>query len=51
MNWQKNEETVIPQMNYLSVIVSFCNHQPNKLGLVTLKRFSLEGDDDGSVLT
>lgn len=36
-------------MIYLSVIVSFCNHQPNKLRLVALKCFLLEGDDDGNV--
>lgn len=37
-------------MNYLSVIVSFCNHWPNKLSLVTLKCFLLEGDDGGNVI-
>lgn len=36
-------------MIYLSVIVSFCNHRPNKLRLVTLKCFLLKGDDDGNV--
>lgn len=37
-------------MNYLSVIVSFCNHRANKLRLVTLKCFSFEGGDDGNVI-
>lgn len=37
-------------MNYLSVIVSFCNHWPNKLRLVTMNCFLLEGDDDGNVI-
>lgn len=41
---------MIPLMNYLSVIVSFCNHWPNKLSLVTLKCFLLEGDDGGNVI-
>lgn len=41
---------MIPLLNYLSVIVSFCNHWPNKLRLVTLKCFLLEGDDDGNVI-
>lgn len=49
MNWQKNEETMIPLMNYLSVIVSFRNHWANKLRLMTLKCFSFEGDDDGNI--